>query len=415
MTGEDFLRSPDAFTVLMRAHRAAGAPVCIHWFRETDIADLIASTGACAVCRYVSAHPRAVEACRESREPAALRAAQRCRAIPFVCHMGLACVSVGTLPGLPAALTIGPYCPSEGAQSLFPDARARLVELGMDPGEQLDQLLEDIHVAPASAIPEIAEWAADNLREKWKDPEFKPMAAERESVESQKSVRTTTKKAVRVPATPLFTAIAVALAAGHRAQVRRLIHSALRSSEASLSEPSGRMQSRALQILGGVLETGEQAGLAVDAIWSRLPEFAAGLRTAKTRADVAAALLDLLKPAAGKTSRRTLRTPSFEQFTRVVSERLAERLTLGEVARILGENPSTITRRLQRTFGISFSEYLGRLRVERAKDLLICTKLTVDEIAQRAGVGSGAAMNRLFRKFEGRSPGSFRAGQEGKA
>lgn len=410
MTEEDFLRSPDAFAVLRRAHRAAGAPVCIHWFRETDVADLIASTGACTICRYVSAHPEAVEACRKSRGPSALRAARRCRVTPFICHMGFACVSVGALPGLPAALTIGPYCPSEGAQSLFPDARARLMELGMDPGEQLDQLLEDIHVAPASAIAEIAEWAAENLREKWETSGSESVDSERESVELRESDHTTTKTSVGVPAAPLSTAIAVALAAGHRAQVRRLIHSALRSSEANLSEPPGRMQSRALQILGGVLETGEQAGLAVDAIWSRLPGFATGLRAAKTRTDVAAALFDLLKPAAGKTDRRTLRTPSFEQFTRVVSEHLAERLTLGEAARILGENPSTITRRLQRTFGISFSEYLGRLRVERAKELLICTQLTVDEIAQRVGVSRGAALNRLFRKFEGRSPGSFRAG-----
>ena len=79
-----------------------------------------------------------------------------------------------------------------------------------------------------------------------------------------------------------------------------------------------------------------------------------------------------------------------------------------DVATKLGQTPSAITHRLQRKFGMSFSEYFGRMRVEQAKELLRRTRLSVLEIATRVGVNDPSNLGKLFRKFENVSPIAYR-------
>jgi AraC-like DNA-binding protein len=58
---------------------------------------------------------------------------------------------------------------------------------------------------------------------------------------------------------------------------------------------------------------------------------------------------------------------------------------------------------------MSFSEYLARVRVERAKNLLSDASLRVTEIAFRCGFNSISQFNRLFRRHAGCSPTRFRS------
>ena len=95
-------------------------------------------------------------------------------------------------------------------------------------------------------------------------------------------------------------------------------------------------------------------------------------------------------------------------LNRLVVEGLPEPVTLGEVAESLGQQPSTVTRRLQRQFGMSFTQYVGRLRVDKAKDLLRRTKLTVGQVARRVGIDDASNFGKLFRKFEGMAPLEYR-------
>ena len=66
--------------------------------------------------------------------------------------------------------------------------------------------------------------------------------------------------------------------------------------------------------------------------------------------------------------------------------------------------PSAVTHRLQRRFGLSYSEYLGRLRAEKAKELLRRTRLGIAEVASRVGINDSSNLGRLFRRHVGMSP-----------
>jgi two-component system response regulator YesN len=96
------------------------------------------------------------------------------------------------------------------------------------------------------------------------------------------------------------------------------------------------------------------------------------------------------------------------KFNQLVEARLVEGVTLNEIAAELGQTPTAITHRLQRGYGMSFSQYLGRLRVEKAKELLRRTQLPVSAIAQRVGLSDVSNFGKLFRKFEGMAPLDYR-------
>jgi AraC-like DNA-binding protein len=58
--------------------------------------------------------------------------------------------------------------------------------------------------------------------------------------------------------------------------------------------------------------------------------------------------------------------------------------------------------------GLTLTDYLGRVRVEKAKNLLLNPHLRVSEIAYTVGFQSLTHFNRVFRKLTGESPTDFR-------
>jgi YesN/AraC family two-component response regulator len=110
--------------------------------------------------------------------------------------------------------------------------------------------------------------------------------------------------------------------------------------------------------------------------------------------------------------RRTRRgggvTDSLAELNRIVSDRLAEGVTLAEVAERLGRNPTTLTHQLKRKLDMTFTQYLGRMRIDKAKDLLRRTGLGIGEVARRVGVADSSNFSKLFKKYEGVSPQQYR-------
>jgi YesN/AraC family two-component response regulator len=58
--------------------------------------------------------------------------------------------------------------------------------------------------------------------------------------------------------------------------------------------------------------------------------------------------------------------------------------------------------------GLTFTDYLGRVRVERAKGLLLDPNRRISEVAYEVGFGSLTHFNRIFRKLVGESPTDYR-------
>ena len=83
-------------------------------------------------------------------------------------------------------------------------------------------------------------------------------------------------------------------------------------------------------------------------------------------------------------------------------------LGLSDVAKYIHTNTAYLSRVFKQEMGIGISEYLNRLRVERAARLLRETNLKVSHVAERVGVADAHYFSSLFRRYTGTSPVMYR-------
>jgi AraC-like DNA-binding protein len=85
-----------------------------------------------------------------------------------------------------------------------------------------------------------------------------------------------------------------------------------------------------------------------------------------------------------------------------------EEVSLPQVARTCGVSAGHLSRLFVRATGSSFTEFVSRLRIERARELLLTTTKPVTEIAFASGFSSLSQFHRVFRRVEGCSPRELR-------
>lgn len=93
-----------------------------------------------------------------------------------------------------------------------------------------------------------------------------------------------------------------------------------------------------------------------------------------------------------------------------VSLRLDRRITLDEVAGSLHLNPSYFSRLFKKETGITFIEYVTRMKMERAKDQLRQTDRTVGEICESLAYDNVSYFSKIFKAYAGVTPIEYRSG-----
>lgn len=88
---------------------------------------------------------------------------------------------------------------------------------------------------------------------------------------------------------------------------------------------------------------------------------------------------------------------------------LDQPLPLKALAAHAAMSPRTFTRRFRRETGMSPGAWLAGQRLIRARQLLEQSALSVDQIADQAGFGTGAALRQHFSRSLGTSPSAYRA------
>lgn len=83
-------------------------------------------------------------------------------------------------------------------------------------------------------------------------------------------------------------------------------------------------------------------------------------------------------------------------------------ITLQSCADAVGFNSTYLSRYFSNTMGVTFQEYIKRLRIDRAKWLLMTEKLSVMEICTKSGFRDIKTFNKLFKKECGMCPTMFR-------
>jgi predicted TIM-barrel enzyme/AraC-like DNA-binding protein len=83
-------------------------------------------------------------------------------------------------------------------------------------------------------------------------------------------------------------------------------------------------------------------------------------------------------------------------------------IRLTDIARIAFLSSSYLSTKFKQETGVSFSAYLVRFRVEKAKELILTYNKPIKEIAEMVGYIDYAQFSKIFKKYTGQSPAEFR-------
>jgi YesN/AraC family two-component response regulator len=100
--------------------------------------------------------------------------------------------------------------------------------------------------------------------------------------------------------------------------------------------------------------------------------------------------------------------PVIARAKQYIAEHQTEELSLDQVAKSVHTSKFYFCKMFKKATGINFTDYLSRIRTERAKNLLLNPNLRVSEVAYEVGFQSLTHFNRVFKRILGESPTEYR-------
>lgn len=100
--------------------------------------------------------------------------------------------------------------------------------------------------------------------------------------------------------------------------------------------------------------------------------------------------------------------PMVTRAKEFIERNQSEDLSLSTVARAVNTSTFYFCKMFKKATGLTFTEYLGRVRVERAKALLLNPHARVSEVAFEVGFQSLSQFNRVFKRIVGLAPTEYR-------
>ena len=91
-----------------------------------------------------------------------------------------------------------------------------------------------------------------------------------------------------------------------------------------------------------------------------------------------------------------------------VCDHLSEELSIVRIGEVAGMSESRFSHVFKEETGISFMEYVGMVRMEKARELLQNTDLRINEIAEQIGIANPNYFSAQYKKRTGQSPNEFR-------
>ncbi|WP_226670948.1 response regulator transcription factor [Metabacillus litoralis] len=91
-----------------------------------------------------------------------------------------------------------------------------------------------------------------------------------------------------------------------------------------------------------------------------------------------------------------------------INDHIKNELTQKEVAEHVHLNPSYLSVLFKEHVKLTFSEYVTRRRIQRAKELLISTNLPINDISEESGYKTAKYFIKIFKEMEGVTPSAYR-------
>ena len=83
-------------------------------------------------------------------------------------------------------------------------------------------------------------------------------------------------------------------------------------------------------------------------------------------------------------------------------------LYLEKMGTDLGFSAKYMSKIFKQKTGENLTDYINRVRMEKAREILLSTNIKINDVAVMVGIESRATFLRVFKKLEGISPGEYR-------
>jgi len=136
-------------------------------------------------------------------------------------------------------------------------------------------------------------------------------------------------------------------------------------------------------------------------------QYEAMLRLLSTFAEHLATISNCIET--DKEPSATAESPLVRKAQHYIQDRYQEKISLDEAAQAVNASTRHFCKVFKEATGMTFTDYLARVRVEKAKNMLQNPHLRVSEIAYETGFESISQFNRSFKRITGLAPTQFRA------
>lgn len=100
--------------------------------------------------------------------------------------------------------------------------------------------------------------------------------------------------------------------------------------------------------------------------------------------------------------------PAITRARVLIADKHADDLTLEQVSKNVNMSAFYFCKMFKKATGMTFTDYLARVRVEKVKNLLLNPHKRISEAAFEAGFQSLSQFNRVFRRIAGEAPTVYR-------
>ncbi|WP_251554604.1 response regulator transcription factor [Neobacillus muris] len=147
----------------------------------------------------------------------------------------------------------------------------------------------------------------------------------------------------------------------------------------------------------------------------RLPDdigyrFYESIRSFQTMEDIKFSLLSSLFDIADQIARKQ-NNPCNSlvlEAKKIIDERFQEEITLESISHKLNINKSYFSELFKEEIGLNFNKYLNKVRIEKAKELLVVHDMSAAKISELVGYKDPVYFSIVFKKFTGFPPGEFK-------
>jgi AraC-like DNA-binding protein len=121
---------------------------------------------------------------------------------------------------------------------------------------------------------------------------------------------------------------------------------------------------------------------------------------------ISAYVLDLSRQVSLACERGCLK--GFEAAIGFIHTYYYENLALDEISKVANMSPSYFCRKFKEFYGKNYVKYLTEYRIEKSRQLIMESDMSLSEIASRVGINDLSYFSKRFKEHTGLTPNQFR-------